>query len=96
MDINSNSQKHLFADVLQNRFSLKFPNIHGKTPVLEFLFNKKKLQHKCLPVNIAKFLRTAFFIEYLWWLLLNSDLRLAMQILTKQKEAILIIAMQTK
>ena len=22
------------------------------------------------PVNIAKFLRTAFFIEHLWWLLL--------------------------
>ena len=27
-----------FADVLQNRFSLKFRNIHRKTPVLESLF----------------------------------------------------------
>ena len=25
----------------------------------------------CIPVNIAKFLRTAFYIEYLRWLLLN-------------------------
>ena len=35
-------------------------------------FIKKRLQHRCFPVNIAKFLRTAFFIEHLWWLLLNS------------------------
>ena len=26
-------------------------------------FLKKKLQHKCFPVNIAKFLRTNFFID---------------------------------
>ena len=26
------------------------------------------------PVNIAKFLRTAFFIEHLWWLLLQLPL----------------------
>ena len=35
-----------------------------KAPVLESLFNKvsflikKRLQHRCLPVNIANFLRT--------------------------------------
>ena len=50
-------------------------------PVLESLFNKsaglqvcnfmkKRLQHRCFPVNIAKYLRTAFYIDYLWWLLL--------------------------
>ena len=33
-------------------------------------FNKKRLLHRCFPVNIAKFLRTALFIEPLWWLLL--------------------------
>ena len=43
-----------------------------KTTVLDFLFNKvavlkaynfikKRLQHRCFPVNIAKILRTAFF-----------------------------------
>ena len=30
-------------------------------------FIKKRLQHSCFPVNIAKFLRTAFFIEHLRW-----------------------------
>ena len=29
---------------------------------------KKRLTHRCFPVNIAKFLRTAFFTEHFWWL----------------------------
>ena len=44
-------------------------NIHRKMPLLESLFNKvagllacnfikKRLQHRCFPVNVAKFLRT--------------------------------------
>ena len=32
---------------------------------------KRRLQHRCFPVNIAKFLRTAFSIEQLLWLLLE-------------------------
>ena len=31
---------------------------------------KERLQHGCFPVNIAKFLRTAFLTEHLRWLLL--------------------------
>ena len=31
---------------------------------------KKKLWHRCFPMNFVKFLRTPFFIEHLWWLLL--------------------------
>ena len=31
---------------------------------------KNRLQHRCFPVNIAKFLGTAFFTEHLRWLLL--------------------------
>ena len=31
---------------------------------------KKRLWHRCFPVNYAKCSRTAFFIEHLWWLLL--------------------------
>ena len=31
---------------------------------------KKKPQPSFVPVNIAKFLRTSYFIEHLWWLLL--------------------------
>ena len=58
----------------------KFRNIHRKTPVLESLFNKfaglkasnfikKRLQYRCFPLNTAKSLRAAFFIELLRWLL---------------------------
>ena len=53
---------------------LKFCNILSKTSVLESLFNKvaerqvcnyikKWLQHRCFPVNIAKFLKTAFLFN---------------------------------
>ena len=37
---------------------------------------KKKLQHRYFPVIFAKFLRTPFFTEQLWWLLLNIYLKL--------------------
>ena len=66
-----------------------FPNIlqysRRKTPVLASLFNNatvlkvynlnwKRLDQMCfLAVNIAKCLRTAFFIEHLWWLLLKMS-----------------------
>ena len=32
---------------------------------------KKRLWHRCFPVNFAKFLRTPFLTEYRWWLLLK-------------------------
>ena len=37
----------LFTDVLQNRSSLKCPNIHRKTYMLDTLFNKcdRKIRH---------------------------------------------------
>ena len=33
---------------------------------------KKRLCHRCFPVNFAKFLRTPFFTEHLRWLLLKK------------------------
>ena len=63
---------------------LKFVcNIHRKTPVLESLFNKipdlqacnfikKRLQHSCFPVNIAKFLKIPF-TEHFRTLLLSVE-----------------------
>ena len=33
---------------------------------------KKRLWHRCFPMNFAKFLRTPVLIEHLWWLLLNQ------------------------
>ena len=32
-----------------------------------------KLRHRCFPTNIAKYLRTSFFIEYLQWLLVSKQ-----------------------
>ena len=32
---------------------------------------KKRLWHRCFPVNFVKFRRAPFFIEHLWWRLLN-------------------------
>ena len=59
----------------------KFAKITGKHLCQSLFFNKvaglrlatslkKRLWHRCFPVNFAKFLRTSFFIEHLWWLLL--------------------------
>ena len=56
------------------RCSWKFHKIHRKTPEPESLrpatLIKKRLWPRCFPVNFAKFLRTAFIVEHLWWLLL--------------------------
>ena len=35
---------------------------------------KKRLWHRCFPVNFVKFLRTPFFIEHLCWLLLQLEI----------------------
>ena len=40
-----------------------------KLQTYAFNFIKIRRQHRCFPVNIPTFLRTAFFIELLWWLL---------------------------
>ena len=42
-------------------------------------FTKKRLRHKCFPVNFAKFLGTPCFTENLRWLLLVFDKRLFSQ-----------------
>ena len=47
-----------------------------KIDALKNFFVKKKLQHRCCPVNTAKFLRACFFKKHLWWLLLE-DLKYA-------------------
>ena len=47
---------------------LKLLKFHGKTPVLESLFNKVaslRLQHRCLPVKICEIFKNIYFEEYL-------------------------------
>ena len=46
--------------------SLIFNKVAGLRPALL----KKRLWHKCFPVNFAKFLKTRFFMEHLWGMLL--------------------------
>ena len=68
--------KKVLLKILQNlqentcaRFSLliKFFN--------KIFLLKKRLWHRCFPVNFAIISRTPFFIEQLWWLLLNIRLQ---------------------
>ena len=45
------------------RQGLFFAKVAGLRPAN---MSKKKLWHRCFPVNIAKFVRTPFFTEHLW------------------------------
>ena len=63
-----NLQKQLFAGVFLNWVFLKISQYSQKNTGVGV---SKKLLHRCFPVNIANFLRATFFIEHLWWLLLD-------------------------
>ena len=52
--------------------SLFFNKVAGLRPVTLL---KKRLWYMCFPVNFTKFLRTPFFIDHLWWLLLQLKRR---------------------
>ena len=47
--------------------SLFFNKVAGLRPATLL---KKRLWHLCFPVSFAKFLKTPFLTEHLWWLLL--------------------------
>ena len=55
--------------------TLKEGQVENSKTLVSFLKEwqliKKRLQNRCFPVNIAKFLRTAFFIEHLCGLFLK-------------------------
>ena len=55
-----NSQENTCARVSFNKYA-------GLRPATLL---KNRLWHRCFPVKFAKFLRTPFIIEHLWWLLL--------------------------
>ena len=56
--ISSPSQMFFEIGKKKSRFN-KFAHLQASN------FIRKRLQHRCFPANIAKFLRTAFFIEHL-------------------------------
>ena len=79
VEINRSSRPEVFCKkgVLRN-----FTKFTGKHLCQSLFFNKvaglkpatllkKRLWHRCFPVNFVKFLRTPFFTEHLWWLLLD-------------------------
>ena len=69
---------HLFSEAVVQRCSAKsvlrnFTKFTGKHLYLHLrpaTLLKRRLWHRCFPVNLVKFLRTPFFIEHLWLLLL--------------------------
>ena len=52
------------------RCSWKFHKIHKNHLCQSATLLKKRLWHRCFPVNFVKFLRTSFTTEHFWWLLL--------------------------
>ena len=58
---HSNSRSQIFYDALQNLAI--FTRKHLCCRYFLINFNKKRLQHRCFPVNVAKCLSTAFHIE---------------------------------
>ena len=63
LKISQNSQKNTCATV---SFLNKVVRLRLTT------LSKKRLWHRCFPVNFDKFLRTPFFTEHLWWLYLSA------------------------
>ena len=73
---NLKEQKEPSEIYCKKRCSSKFRKINRKAPMPEFLFKescrpeanfiKKRLWHRCTPVNFAKFLRINFLTEHLW------------------------------
>ena len=62
--------------------SLFFNKIAGLGPATLL---KKRLWHRCFPVNFAKFLRTPFFIEHPWFNFRNQLRRALLDELFLQK-----------
>ena len=69
LEFSQNSQEKTCARVFFNKVAeLK------SAPLL-----KKRLWHRCFPVNFVKYLRTPFLTGHLWWLLLYERLHLQQQ-----------------
>ena len=64
--------KNVFLDISQNLQENTCARVSFliKLQAAPATLLKKGLWHRCFPVNFAKFLRTPFFTEHLWWLLL--------------------------
>ena len=81
---DTNKQKQSSRGVLLKGALRNLTKFTGKQLYQRLFFNKvadlrpatllkKRLWHRCFPVNFVKFLRTPLFTEHLWWLLLNKS-----------------------
>ena len=81
---DTNKQKQSSRGVLLKGVLRNLTKLTGKQLYQSLFFNKvadlrpttllkKRLWHRCFPVNFVKFLRTPLFTEHLWWLLLNKS-----------------------
>ena len=93
--INSHPEVFCKKVVLKN-----FTKLTGKHLCHNLFFNKdaglrpatllkKRLWHRCFPVNFSKFLRTPFVIEHLWWLLLSRCLNICLDFLSCRKNGVI-------
>ena len=66
---HSNSRSQMFYDALQNLAIFTGKRLCWRFFLIKFI--KKRLQHRCFPVNVAKCLSTVFHIEIIWafWIL---------------------------
>ena len=81
LDVSSNSIYHRRSSRLEvfcKNVSLRISQNLQENTCVSFFFNKvaglrskETLYHRYFPMNSAKFLRTTFFIEHSWWLLLS-------------------------
>ena len=62
--VQSGSVKKVFQEISQKLQE----NTYARVSFCNLI--KKRLWHRCFPVNFVKFLRTPFFIEQFWWLFL--------------------------
>ena len=60
---HSHSRSQMFYDALQNLAIFTGKHLCWRFFLINFI--KKRHQHRCFPVNIAKCLSTAFYIEYI-------------------------------
>ena len=73
---NSSIEKQSPGCVTLKGVLKNFTKFTGKHLCQSVFFNKetllkKRLWHRYFPVDFVKFLRTPFFIEHLWWLVLD-------------------------
>ena len=60
------SVKKVFLEISQNSQENTCARVSFLIKLQAATLLKKRLWHRCFPVNFVKFLRTPFFIEHLW------------------------------